>query len=120
MFKNSGEIQITGLVPETEYEIIGAPTFEIYKDGKIYLRRVFKNSGEIQITGLVPETEYEIIGKYIYLNAENKKVENTFYKGTIKTKGYEALGVIELSKENGEIYNNKIQIKEKYIVIRYE
>ena len=91
--------------------IIEAPTFEIYKDGKIYLRRIFKASGEIQITGLVPDTEYEIVGKYIYLNEENKKIENTFYKGTIKTKGYEALGAITLSKEEGEIFSNKIQIK---------
>ena len=103
-------------IKDPKARIIEAPTFEIYKDGKIYLRRVFKNSGEIQITGLVPETEYEIIGKYIYLNAENKKVENTFYKGTIKTKGYEALGTIELSKEEGEIYSNKIQIKNVEII----
>jgi len=91
--------------------IIEAPTFEIYIDGKIYLRRIFKASGEIQITGLVPDTEYEIVGKYIYLNEENKKIENTFYKGTIKTKGYEALGAITLTKEEGEIFSNKIQIK---------
>ena len=103
-------------IKDPKARIIEAPTFEIYKDKKIYLRRVFKNSGEIQITGLVPETEYEIIGKYIYLNAENKKIENTFYKGTIKTKGYEALGTIELSKEEGEIYSNKIQIKNVKII----
>ena len=59
----------------------------------------------------MPDTEYEIVGKYIYLNEENKKIENTFYKGTIKTKGYEALGAIILNKEEGEIYSNKIQIK---------
>ena len=92
-------------------KIIEAPTFEIYKEGKIYLRRIFKASGEIQITGLVPDTEYEIVGKYIYLNEENKKIENTFFKGTIKTKGYEALGAITLTKEEGEIFSNKIQIK---------
>ena len=90
--------------------IIEAPTFEIYKDGKIYLRRTFNNSGEIQITGLVPATEYEVIGKYIYLNENNQKVENTFYEGKFKTKGYEQLGSIEIQKENGEIYSNKIQL----------
>ena len=103
-------------IKDPKARIVEAPTFEIYKDGKIYLRRVFKSQGEIQITGLVPETEYEITGKYIYLNAENKKIENTFYKGTIKTKGYEALGTIELSKEEGEIYSNKIQIKNVKII----
>ena len=91
--------------------IIEAPTFEIYKEGKIYLRRTYTQSGEIIVAGLDADTEYEIIGKYIYKNEEDKKIENTFFKGTLKTKGYESLGIIELNKENGEIYNNKIQIK---------
>ena len=90
--------------------IIEAPTFEIYKDGKIYLRRTFSNSGEIQITGLIPDTEYEVIGKYIYLNENNQKVENTFYEGIFTTKGYEELGSIDITKENGEIFSNKIQL----------
>ena len=42
---------------------------------------------------------------------KDKKIENTFYKGKIKTKGYEALGAITLAKEEGEIFSNKIQIK---------
>ena len=90
--------------------IIEAPTFEIYKDGKMYLRRIFSNSGEIQITGLVPETEYEVIGKFIYLNENNQKVENTFYEGKFTTKGYDELGSIEIQKENGEVFSKKIQI----------
>ena len=90
--------------------IVEAPTFEIYKDGKIYLRRTFSNSDEIQITGLIPDTEYEIVGKYVYLNENGQKVENTFYEGSFTTKGYEELGSIEITKENGEIYSNKIQL----------
>ncbi len=96
--------------------IIEAPTFEIYKDGKIYLRRTYTQAGEIIVTGLDADTEYEIIGKYIYKNEEDKKIENTFFKGTVKTKGYEALGAITLAKEEGEIYNNKIQIKNVKII----
>ena len=91
--------------------IIEAPTFEIYKDGKIYLRRTYTQAGEIVVAGLDADTEYEIIGKYIYKNEEDKKIENTFFKGRVRTKGYESLGIITLNKEEGEIYNNKIQIK---------
>jgi len=90
--------------------IVESPTFEIYRDGKLFLRRTYRNSGEIQITGLVPETEYKIIGKFVYLNEEEQKVENTFYEGSFKTKGYEELGSIDISKENGEIFSNKIQL----------
>ena len=90
--------------------IIEAPTFEIYAEGKLYLRRIYTNSGRITISGLRPNTEYEVVGKYIYLNENEQKVENTFYEGSFTTKGYEALGAITISKENGEIYNNKIQL----------
>ena len=90
--------------------IVEAPTFEIYKDNKIYLRRMYTNSGNITVTGLVPETEYKIVGKYVYLNENGQKVENTFYEGTFATKGYEELGSIDIQKENGEIYSNKIQL----------
>ena len=90
--------------------ILEAPTFEIYKDNKIYLRRTYTNSGNITVTGLVPETEYEIVGKYVYLNENGQKVENTFYEGSFTTKGYEELGSIDIQKENGEIFSNKIQL----------
>ena len=90
--------------------IIEAPTFEIYKDGKIYLRRTYTNSGNITVTGLVPETEYKIVGKYVYLNENGQKVENIFYEGSFTTKGYEELGSIDIQKENGEIFSNKIQL----------
>ena len=97
-------------IKDSAGRIVEAPTFEIYKDGKIYLRRTYTNSGNITVTGLVPETEYEIIGKFIYLNENGQKVENTFYEGSFTTKGYEELGSIEITKENGEIYSNKIQL----------
>ena len=98
-------------IRDPEQRIEEAPTFEVYKDGKIFVRRTYRNSGEIQITGLLPETEYEIVGKYVYLNENNQQVENTFYEGKFTTKGYDALGSIELSKENGEIFSNKIQLE---------
>ena len=96
--------------------IIEAPTFEIYRDGKIYLRRTFSNSGTIEITGLVPDTEFRVIGKFTYLNENGQKVENTFYEGTFTTKGYEELGSIDIQKENGEIFSNKIQLTKVKII----
>ena len=93
--------------------IIEAPTFEIYKDGKIYLRRTFSNSGDIQITGLIPDTEYEIVGKYVYLNENGQKVENTFYEGTFTTKGYDEYGkeYETVLGSDGKIYDLKEPIE---------
>ena len=84
------------------WQSANTPDMKIYKDGKIYLRRTFNKSGEIQITGLVPETEYKIVGKYVYLNENGQKVENTFYEGSFTTKGYDELGSIEITKENNQ------------------
>ena len=91
--------------------IIEAPTFEVYRDGKIYLRRIYTNSGALQITGLIPDTEFKIIGKYVYLNENGQKIENQFYEGTFTTKGYDSLGSIDIQKENGDIFSNKIQLQ---------
>ena len=102
--------QSTLSIKDPAGRIIEAPTFEVYAEGKLYLRRIYTNSGRITINGLKPNTEYEIKGKYIYLNENDQKVENTFYEGKFATKGYEALSAITISKENGEIYNNKIQL----------
>ena len=107
-------------IKDPKGRIVEAPTFEIYKDGKIYLRRTFSNSGEIQITGLVPETEYKVIGKYVYLNESDQKVENTFYEGIFTTKGYDEKNNIRLKcrgfKRNKSSRNrnrrNKDSIKE--------
>ena len=102
--------QSTLSIKDPAGRIIEAPTFEVYTEGNIYLRRLYTNSGRIMINGLKPNTKYEIVGKYIYLNENEQKVENTFYEGSFTTKGYDALETISISKENGEIYNNKIQL----------
>ena len=43
-------------------------------------------------------------------HSQPKDMRNTFYEGTFTTKGYEQLGSIEIQKENGEIFSNKIQL----------
>ena len=87
------------------------PTLEIRKKGKIYKRVYFSGSGGVQITGLIPNTEFEIIGKYTYKDENGKKQKEEFIKTKIQTKNIEELGAIKLSFENGDIYSNKIEIK---------
>lgn len=92
-------------------KIIEAPTFELYKENKIYLRKSATASGTFEITGLEPEVEYKVTGKYIYLSETGAKIENTFYTGTITTKGYDSLGTITFEKEEGDLYSSRIEIK---------
>ena len=88
-----------------------AITFEIYKNGKIYMRNQAVSSGTIKIGVLEPDTEYEIRGIYRYSDKDDKTIENEFIKQKIKTKDISGLSPITLSFENGKKYYNKIEIK---------
>ena len=85
--------------------------FIFKKNGKTYFRKGALSSGKIEITGFIPDTEFEIEVYYIYENEEGKKIQKTILEQTIKTMGLDTLNSIGLEYENGEIFNNKIEIK---------
>ena len=103
-------------IKDPSSKILEPVTFIFRKDGRIYLRKTYTTSGSIEVKGLTPNTSYEIEGSYVYENEVGQKVENTFYKDTITTTGFENLDPITLSFENGEIFSNKIQLKNLKIV----
>ena len=103
-------------IKDPSSKILEPVTFIFRKDGRIYLRKTYTSSGSIEVKGLSPNTSYEIEGNYVYENEVGQKVENTFYKDTITTTGFENLDPITLSFENGEIFSNKIQLKNLKIV----
>ena len=91
--------------------ICKAPTFTFYKDGKVSFRRATNSSGRFNITKLCPNTTYEVEGTYQYINQDGDKIEVTFYKSNFTTLGTENIKAIDLTFENGEIYENKIELK---------
>ena len=91
--------------------IVGGINFQLFIDNKLYTRKVFTSSGSIKIKGLRPDTQYHIIGNYKYYNESKKKIEVEFFEQIFKTGKYETLKPIKLSIENGQIYSNKIELK---------
>lgn len=91
--------------------IYKAITFTFYKDNEIAFRVSSANPGEISVTKLLPATKYKIVGTYQYRNKEGSLIENTVLEQEIKTKDVDTLKPIELEKENGQIYSNKLEIK---------
>ena len=85
--------------------------FELRKDGKINRRVQAMSSGRIEISGLEPNTEYEITGIFYYRDEEDEEQTEQFFKGTVHTKDIENLETLKLSFENGDLYSNKIEIK---------
>lgn len=92
--------------------ITKAPTYTLYVNNRVQTRRTFYNSGQFVISGLSSETEYMIVGQYTYLDEdmETKKIV-TFYTGAISTKDRNSLEKIELKYEQGDIYSNKVELK---------
>lgn len=96
--------------------ITGGINFLIYIGDKLYSRKTFVSSGKIDIDGLMPNTTYTIVGNYKYYNENKKKMEVNFYNGTFTTGDYKSLPPIDLLLENGDIYPNKIELKEIQVV----
>ena len=84
--------------------------FEIYLDGRLNRRALATQTGNIEITNLQPDTEFEIRGVFYYYDEDGVEKEEEFYNGTVKTKPISALGTIDFSFQNGEIYSNKIEL----------
>ena len=95
--------------------IYKAITFTFYKDNEIAFRVSSVNAGEISVTKLLPGTKYKIVGTYQYRNREGNLIENTVLEQEITTKSIENLKPIELQLENGQIYSNKIELKNLHI-----
>ena len=101
-------------IQDEQGRILGA-TFIIRRNNRIYQRRQITGAGSLELTSLVPDTEFEVEGTYIYLNENNNQIEETFYQGEFTTKSIDTLGSINIQHEPGQVYSNKIEIKNFYI-----
>ena len=100
--------------------IYKAVTFTFYKDGEIAFRYSTTTSGTLNITKLLPNTKYTIVGTFQYRTKAGNLMENTIIEQEITTKGVENLNPINLSFENGQIYSNKMELKNLQIVSSIE
>ena len=96
--------------------ITKSPIFEISKDGKVYKRIKINNTGLIEIAGLIPDTEFNVKGIYYYKDENRKDKEEVFVNTTIHTQTIDSLGTIKLNYKNGEIFPNKIELKDLEIL----
>ena len=96
--------------------IYKAITFTFYKDNEIALRVSSTSSGEISVKKLLPSTKYKVVGTFQYRNKEGNLIENTILEQEITTRSVDTLKPIELNFENGQVYSNKLEIKNLKIV----
>lgn len=96
--------------------IYKAITFTFYKDNEIAFRVSSATSGQVSVTKLLPDTKYKIVGTFQYRNKEGSLIENTVLEQEIKTRSVDTLNPIGLKFENGQVYSNKIELKDLQIV----
>ena len=102
-------------ISDPSFRIKQNPTFEIKKNGKIFLRKSVGMTGAFEIDGLLPDTEYEIEGYFTYINNKNQQIKRTFFSQKIKTKDISSLEELELSIENNKFYPNNISTNLKIL-----
>jgi len=86
------------------------PTFELYKDEELVLRKKVSNSGEFTIAGLEHNTEYKMVVTFEYKNFDDREITSNIYEGTIKTLGLDTLEKIDLETAVENIYSDKAEI----------
>ncbi len=96
--------------------IIGGINFHFYKNGKISLRKVYGSGGKIIVSPLEPGVTYNVVGSFKYYDEENKKIEQSFFEQEIKMGSIDDLAPIEIVYENGDIYPDKIELKNVKII----
>ena len=98
-------------VNDTQGDITRGIIFEIILDGRVVRRVDATGLEELEISSLQPETEYQIRGTFYYNDENGIERLEEFYNGTVTTKSIDILEPIDISFENGEIYSNKIEVK---------
>ena len=93
-----------------------ALTFSFYVDEEIQFRASAISSGEFRVSGLLPDTKYKVIGKYQYINEDGGIIEVKFFEQEFSTFSIKNIKEIELDFKNGQIYSNKIELKDLKIV----
>ena len=114
VYSMSGRLEIV----DPTHQIVKYPTFEFYKDKKLFFRKTFVSSDTIDIKGLYPDSDYEVVGIFHYKNEKGQEVKSEFTRFNITTKDISGLETLNLTikdiipyvnyaEMNGITLNNK-------------
>ena len=87
--------------------------FELFRNGtELFSRKAVTSSGPFTVTPLPPDTTFKVVGTYAYYDENNRLIEETVLEQTIRTLPISMLEPMELGLVNGELFHNKIQVKD--------
>lgn len=109
---NTYSLQGNLKINDESKQIKKMPSFEIYYENDIYLRKSFYESGKIELSGLVPNTKYKIVGSFVYQNEFGNQIKNIFYSEEFTTKTINELDTLNFSFSINEFFSNKIKFSD--------
>lgn len=106
-------IKSPGMVIEnTQYLYRTGVSFSVYQGNKLVMRKSYLESGDVSIGPLQPDTEYKVVVEMDYLDKIGLKKTELVYETEIRTRPLSELEPLRLNWTNGNIYYDKIQLKD--------
>jgi hypothetical protein len=110
-------IRSPGMVLENaEYLYRSGLSFEVYEGDRLVMRKAYNGSADVVIAPLNPGREYHVIANMSYLNRYNVREDEKITEVTVHTKPFGELIPLALNWSNGDIYYDKIKLKDLKVV----
>ena len=103
----------TGMVVENnEFLYRSGISFEVYQGNKLVMRKAYNASGDISIAPLQPDTEYKVVVSMEYYNKYHYRQKEDITEAIVHTKSLSELEPLKFNWRNGDIFYDKIQLKD--------
>jgi len=103
-------------IENAEYLYRSGVSFDIYEGSQLIMKKSYTVSDEVKIGPLKPDTEYRVEVTMAYLNEKGRRVDEFITEAVVRTKPLSELEPIKLTWENGDIYYNRLELKDLAIL----
>jgi len=103
-------------VENSEFLYRSGVSFDIYEGSQLVMRKSYTSSEQVKIGPLKPDTEYRVEVNMSYLNEKGRKEDEFIAEAIVRTKPLSELEPIKLTWTNGDIYYNRLELKDLAIL----
>ncbi len=102
----------SGMVVENaEYLYRTGVSFSIYQDQRLVMRKAYQSSADVSVGPLQPDTEYKVVVDMDYYDKYGFKKTESITEIKVRTRPLSELVPLKLNWSNGDIFYNKIQLR---------
>lgn len=105
-------IKSPGMVIENaEYLYRTGVSFSVYQGNKLVMKKSYLSSGDVSIGPLQPDTEYKVVVEMDYYDKFGMRKTEHVLETALRTRPLDELEPLRLSWTNGDIYFDKLQLR---------